>query len=732
MASSKYLHSTKDEEQTISSSLSLPNISPARESRDSISVQQRNAVSDVEFIEVNRFLFFKPRADAFIETKQQTELYEINLQKSITAAQRMSIDFNLSARLRARPSVIVSHLLLTFLYVVFLITELLSSTDSAEYTVISLIIRIIVILLNLSISGIATREVWLQSHQCTNTVFILIILGKQLCIVVLHLLEDVPDYGHIMFDQAILWTFLPVHPIQAGAISIIVWLFYGVIPKTIGLGSNMPAIYPFILIGVGLIQSYGHMRRYHSMMNGFLEAKRVDIQRLVMSEESSKCDGLLRSMLPPSIIVKLELGENITPERFDSVTVLFAEICHFSGISRRATAHELVNLLNDVFTTFDNLIDKWSVYKVETVCQVYMAVSGCPTRKKDHASEAANLALDMIHAIQYLTSMNDNAINDNPSISMLARRQRVLEFMKNEKLQIHVGLNSGPVRAGVVGINNPRFKLFGDTVNTSSRMESTCEPGRIQVSPSTCDLLQQSVNYAFELEKRGEIKVKGKGTMITHYVCSVTQVKTTTIVIPSSAKAIDRDSSKTSFSSAVHRKKSASDLNISQAKQMRIFQNMTSERDSDKLSLPGLQNIDDLEKQNQNPANNAGTSSKCALFYLRLRRVALLIIESDISLETLKALEVDAPIYRSLKFTSRVNWLQLKILILLIGLSLFLSLTDYSVFLAGNLSKERQLMTLLRNAVAIPIFIVLLISCRSEVWYVIFKLRIYCVHYTRY
>jgi hypothetical protein len=283
----------------------------------------------------------------------------------------------------------------------------------------------------------------------------------------------------------------------------------------------------------------------------------------------------------------------------------------------------------------------------------------------------------------------------------------------------------------VVGINNPRFKLFGDTVNTSSRMESTCEPGRIQVSPSTCDLLQQSVNYAFELEKRGEIKVKGKGTMITHYVCSVTQVKTTTIVIPSSAKAIDRDSSKTSFSSAVHRKKSASDLNISQAKQMRIFQNMTSERDSDKLSLPSLQNIDDLEKQNQNPANNpannAGTSSKCALFYLRLRRVALLIIESDISLETLKALEVDAPIYRSLKFTSRVNWLQLKILILLIGLSLFLSLTDYSVFLAGNLSKERQLMTLLRNAVAIPIFIVLLISCRSEVWYVVFMLRIYII-----
>jgi class 3 adenylate cyclase len=671
MQSSKYVVSD-------TSNISESPTEKAKERRETIILNKPDSLNDVDVIKLSGFLLYQPRKSA------------PNSGRAKIAAKQVTADFNFSLRSRTKPSVITSHLILAFGYALYLIYEQNRPESDSRGIVpankpAALFFRIIAIVFSLLISFLATRKSWARKNVSTEIIFMIIILAKSLCVTCIQLMQTVPDYGQLMFDQAFVWTFLPIHPIHAGIYSIIVWLAYS-IPKWFGFMPSMNGLNPLIVIAVGIIQSYAHYRRHHGLMTGYLEAKRVEIQRREMAGESSKCDGLLKSMLPPSIIHKLEMGESITPERFDSVTVIFAEICHFSIISRRASAHELVHILNDVFTTFDELIDKWKVYKVETVCQVYMAVAGCPHRDVNHASQSANFALEMISSIQYLAG----ALSKDMSKNMIDRRQRCVDFFNDdENLEIHVGINSGPVRAGVVGINNPRFKLFGDTVNTASRMESTCEPGRIQISPTAFELLTKSTTHAFELEKRGEIQCKGKGLITTHYVNASNEIKTTTV--------IETTNTNTGPSNVIESKISAVSL---------VSKN--NER---------IQNDDSSIIVRDLITNDNSGGNKLDNCILRIRRLSLMIIERDIDVETLRALDKDVPLYRKLMFKKRVNWLQLKILILLMGLSFGLSSTDYWTYLKGDMTQERQIMTLLRNAVAVPIFIFLLISCRNEEWF---------------
>ena len=697
-------------------------------------------ISDADFVEVTPLLNFRPRLSILKRNSQFENLATGDIQRANGAARHMTNEFNLSMRLRTKPSVIVSHLILGLGYTAYLFFDLFMSTGNGaiqkDLKTTAAVVRILSIVLSLCIAGIATLDNWAHTRPATHVPYLLLILFKALCIASIQLMQVVPDYGQLMFDQAFVWTFLPLHPQYAGVISSVVWAVYGG-AKWTGFSSVMPGLNPMVIIAVGLIQSYAHYRRYYGMMTGFLEAKRVDIQRQLMSNESSKCDDLLRSMLPPSIIVKLEQGESITPERFESVTVMFAEICHFSDISRRASAHELVNLLNDVFTTFDELIDKWSVYKVETVCQVYMAVAGCPKSCEGHAAQAANLALEMMACICYMagaTEVGGGGGDVENETRMRKRRERMTQFMGDERLHIHVGINSGPVRAGVVGINNPRFKLFGDTVNTASRMESTCEAGRIQVSPSAFQLLKDDKMCVFELERRGEIEVKGKGKMTTHYVCASSPIQTTTVLTSAkSSNAVERSSGEVGGEGKVEKNSGGGGGGgIARSKSgLRALRRNETNQEMEKktkqmraLSLVvregSLGDVVDLEGQMQQDMQQQREKreTKCSRAYLNMRRHALLIIESDINIDTLKALDEDVVLYRSLMFRGRVKWLQLKILILLMGLSFGMSLFDYTTCRAPKIcSEERQIMTLLRNAVAIPVFIVLLMTCRNEAWF---------------
>uniref|UniRef100_A0A4W6DBB1 Guanylate cyclase n=1 Tax=Lates calcarifer TaxID=8187 RepID=A0A4W6DBB1_LATCA len=217
-------------------------------------------------------------------------------------------------------------------------------------------------------------------------------------------------------------------------------------------------------------------------------------------EEKRKAEALLYQILPHSVAEQLKRGETVQAEAFDSVTIYFSDIVGFT-VSRPSRNRistwtgSVVTLLNDLYTCFDAIIDNFDVYKVETIGDAYMVVSGLPVRNgKLHGREIARMALALLDAV----------------------RTFKIRHRPEEQLKLRIGIHSGPVCAGVVGLKMPRYCLFGDTVNTSSRMESSGEALKIHVSAATRDVLLEF--NCFQLELRGEIDVKGKGKMTTYWL----------------------------------------------------------------------------------------------------------------------------------------------------------------------------------------------------------------------
>ncbi|CAG4976722.1 unnamed protein product [Parnassius apollo] len=210
--------------------------------------------------------------------------------------------------------------------------------------------------------------------------------------------------------------------------------------------------------------------------------------------EKKKTEQLLNRMLPRSVAERLMLGSRVEPEEFEEVSIYFSDIVGFTELAARSTPVQVVDLLNDLYTTFDAAIEQYRVYKVETIGDAYMVVGGLPTRALDHAESVATMALHLLH---------------------LAGRFRV-RHLPAQPLHLRIGLHSGPCCAGVVGLTMPRYCLFGDTVNTASRMESTGAAWRIQVSAATAGRLAAAGGY--RLRSRGLRHIKGKGAMHTYWL----------------------------------------------------------------------------------------------------------------------------------------------------------------------------------------------------------------------
>uniref|UniRef100_A0A0N5ATB9 Guanylate cyclase n=1 Tax=Syphacia muris TaxID=451379 RepID=A0A0N5ATB9_9BILA len=231
------------------------------------------------------------------------------------------------------------------------------------------------------------------------------------------------------------------------------------------------------------------MEQYANNLEGLVEERTQDYLN-----EKQKVENLLHQLLPPSVADQLISGHPVEAEMFDSVTIYFSDIVGFTALSSVSTPMQVVTFLNDLYSLFDKVVDSYNVYKVETIGDAYMVVSGLPERCEDHASQIAQMSLAVLHHIKTF----------------------VIRHRADTQLKLRIGIHSGSVVAGVVGSKMPRYCLFGDTVNTSSRMESTGLPLKIHVSSETKAMLDSYPG--FRLEYRGEVEMKGKGILKTYWL----------------------------------------------------------------------------------------------------------------------------------------------------------------------------------------------------------------------
>jgi len=218
--------------------------------------------------------------------------------------------------------------------------------------------------------------------------------------------------------------------------------------------------------------------------------QRVQERTAALQAEQQKSEELLLNILPSSIADRLKQQQNPIADGFENVTVLFADIVNFTALSSEISPQELVKLLNQIFSTFDRLSEQHQVEKIKTIGDAYMVVGGLPDPNPRHAEAIADIALAMQSAIKTFTSVD------------------------GRRFRIRIGINTGPIVAGVIGTKKFIYDLWGDTVNLASRMESHGEPGRIQVSAAT----YQHLKHLYVLEERGMIPIKGRGTMKTYWL----------------------------------------------------------------------------------------------------------------------------------------------------------------------------------------------------------------------
>jgi class 3 adenylate cyclase len=213
-------------------------------------------------------------------------------------------------------------------------------------------------------------------------------------------------------------------------------------------------------------------------------------QQRLLEAERARSEGLLRNMLPESIAERLKQRQEVIADASPQVTVLFTDIVDFTSHAERSPPEATVALLNELFSQFDALTESRGLEKIKTVGDAYMVAGGLPNPRPDHARAVAELALEML--------------------DLAARRSHP----DGEPVRLRIGIDTGPVVAGVIGRRRFSYDLWGDTVNTASRMETTGIPGCIQITERTRELLGDR----YVLRERGKIQVKGKGKMLTYFL----------------------------------------------------------------------------------------------------------------------------------------------------------------------------------------------------------------------
>ena len=224
-------------------------------------------------------------------------------------------------------------------------------------------------------------------------------------------------------------------------------------------------------------------------------AREFDHKAEIYKSEKKKTEKLLESLLPNQVIIQIQKGEAVKPKIFKEATIFFCDICSFTGIASESTADQTIALLNDLWRLFDDRIDNYEVYKVETIGDAYLVASGLPVENgRRHAAEIARMSLDLL--------------------------AKVLTFQiahkPNARLQLRMGMHSGEVVGGVVGTKIPHFSVLGDTVEMAALMESTGEPMKIQLTEATQSRLLDQGGFCVSL--RGEVVLPSLGPVTTYWL----------------------------------------------------------------------------------------------------------------------------------------------------------------------------------------------------------------------
>ena len=230
----------------------------------------------------------------------------------------------------------------------------------------------------------------------------------------------------------------------------------------------------------------------------FRRNKFISRTKAIIEKERNRSDLLLQNILPEETALELKDSGKVKSKRFDSVSVLFGDFVGFTRYSEKLSPEELVECVDFYFSKFDEIIEKYGLEKIKTLGDCYMCAGGLPFPVKDHAQRLVLAAFEMqefVSTFKAKSELNSEDINFN----------------------IKIGINSGPVVAGVVGTKKFAYDIWGDTVNIASRMESHSDPGQINVSETTCKLISKE----FTCEYRGEVEVKNKGMMKMYYVKSI-------------------------------------------------------------------------------------------------------------------------------------------------------------------------------------------------------------------
>jgi class 3 adenylate cyclase len=252
----------------------------------------------------------------------------------------------------------------------------------------------------------------------------------------------------------------------------------------------VPIVFRTRVLAQPLLPVLGDAVRDGVLLGAVLVLGEAPRSRRALSVEQEKSERLLLNVLPAPIAARLKQAEDVIADRYAEVTVLFADIVDFTPLSEQIAPERVVASLNELFSVFDLLVRRQGLEKIKTIGDAYMVAGGLPEPRPDHAEAVAEVALAMRKEV--------------------ARRLDPT----GRPLAVRIGIDTGPVVAGVIGRDRFIYDLWGDTVNTASRMESLGVPGCIQVTART----HQRLRDGYRFERRGPIQVKGKGEMITYFL----------------------------------------------------------------------------------------------------------------------------------------------------------------------------------------------------------------------